>query len=131
MPKPNGYVLNYVILTTHSSHLYSMWDFTHTCNPTSSTITTATNIRYMDFKVCQIEFRVCVCININIYIYIYIYYYTNTFWFVNSKLNIQKEYSHKPRLYDCSRYYSLRSFFQKLECHYQECDYIEIGSYWV
>ena len=30
MPKPNGYVLNYVILTTHSSHLYSMWDFTHT-----------------------------------------------------------------------------------------------------
>ena len=36
MPKPNGYVLNYVILTTHSSHLYSMWDFTHTCNPTIS-----------------------------------------------------------------------------------------------
>ena len=33
-PKPNGYVLNYVILTTHSSHLYSMWYFTHTCNPT-------------------------------------------------------------------------------------------------
>ena len=30
MPKPNWYVLNYVILTTHSSHLYSMWDFTHT-----------------------------------------------------------------------------------------------------
>ena len=27
-------MLNYVILTTHSSHLYSMWDFTHTCNPT-------------------------------------------------------------------------------------------------
>ena len=26
-------MLNYVILTTHSSHLYSMWDFTHTCNP--------------------------------------------------------------------------------------------------
>ena len=24
----------YVILTTHSSHLYLMWDFTHTCNPT-------------------------------------------------------------------------------------------------
>ena len=23
----------YVILTTHSSHHYSMWDFTHTCNP--------------------------------------------------------------------------------------------------
>ena len=32
MPKPNGYVLNYVILTTHFSHLYSIWDFTHTCN---------------------------------------------------------------------------------------------------
>ena len=26
-------MLNYVIFTTHSSHLYSMWDFTHTCNP--------------------------------------------------------------------------------------------------
>ena len=26
-------MLNYVILTTHSSHLYSMWEFTHTCNP--------------------------------------------------------------------------------------------------
>ena len=26
-------MLNYVILTTHSFHLYSMWDFTHTCNP--------------------------------------------------------------------------------------------------
>ena len=26
-------MLNYIILTTHSSHLYSMWDFTHTCNP--------------------------------------------------------------------------------------------------
>ena len=24
----------YVILTTHSSHLYLMWDFTHTYNPT-------------------------------------------------------------------------------------------------
>ena len=35
-PKPNEYVLNYVILTTHSSHLYSMWDSTHTCNPTRS-----------------------------------------------------------------------------------------------
>ena len=35
-PKPNEYVLNYVILTTHSSHLYSMWDSTHTCNPTKS-----------------------------------------------------------------------------------------------
>ena len=34
MPKLNGYVLNYVILTAHSSHLYSMWDFTYTCNPT-------------------------------------------------------------------------------------------------
>ena len=29
-------MLNYVILTTHSSHLYSMWDFTHMCNPTIS-----------------------------------------------------------------------------------------------
>ena len=29
-------MLNYVILITHSSHLYSMWDFTHTCNPTIS-----------------------------------------------------------------------------------------------
>ena len=29
-------MLNYVILTTHSSHLYSMWDFTHTYNPTIS-----------------------------------------------------------------------------------------------
>ena len=28
----NGYVLNYILLTTHSSHLYSMWNFTHTCN---------------------------------------------------------------------------------------------------
>ena len=27
-------MLNYVILITHSSHLYSIWDFTHTCNPT-------------------------------------------------------------------------------------------------
>ena len=27
-------MLNYVILITHSSHFYSMWDFTHTCNPT-------------------------------------------------------------------------------------------------
>ena len=27
-------MLNYIILTTHSSHLYSMWNFTHTCNPT-------------------------------------------------------------------------------------------------
>ena len=24
-------MLNYVILTTHSSHHYSMWDFTHSC----------------------------------------------------------------------------------------------------
>ena len=32
----SGYVLNYVILITHSSHLYSIWDFTHTCNPTIS-----------------------------------------------------------------------------------------------
>ena len=24
----------YVILTTHFSHFYLMWDFTHTCNPT-------------------------------------------------------------------------------------------------
>ena len=38
-PKPNGYVLNYVILTTHSSHIYSMWDFTHTCNPTNLPLT--------------------------------------------------------------------------------------------
>ena len=29
-------MLNYVILTTHSYHLYSIWDFTHTCNPTIS-----------------------------------------------------------------------------------------------
>ena len=27
-------MLNYVILTTHFSYIYSMWDFTHTCNPT-------------------------------------------------------------------------------------------------
>ena len=27
---------NYVILTTHSSHLYSMWDFIHTCNSSIS-----------------------------------------------------------------------------------------------
>ena len=33
---PNRYVLNYVILITHFSHLYSMWDFNHTCNPTIS-----------------------------------------------------------------------------------------------
>ena len=26
-------MLNYVILTTHSSNLYSMWDFTHKCTP--------------------------------------------------------------------------------------------------
>ena len=32
----SGYVLNYVILTTYSFHLYSMWDFTHMCNPTIS-----------------------------------------------------------------------------------------------
>ena len=29
-------MFNYVILTTHSSHHYSMWDFTHTYNPTIS-----------------------------------------------------------------------------------------------
>ena len=29
-------MLNYVILTTHFSHIYSIWDFTHTCNPTLS-----------------------------------------------------------------------------------------------
>ena len=29
-------MLNYVILTIHSFHHYSMWDFTHTCNPTIS-----------------------------------------------------------------------------------------------
>ena len=29
-------MLNYVILITHSSHFYSMWDFTHTCNSTIS-----------------------------------------------------------------------------------------------
>ena len=28
-------MLNYVILTTHFSHIYSMWDFTHMCNPTN------------------------------------------------------------------------------------------------
>ena len=28
---PNGYMLNYVILITHSSNLYLMWDFIHTC----------------------------------------------------------------------------------------------------
>ena len=27
-------MLNYVILTTHSSHYYAMWDFTHMCSPT-------------------------------------------------------------------------------------------------
>ena len=27
-------MLNYVILTTHSSYLYSMWKVTHMCNPT-------------------------------------------------------------------------------------------------
>ena len=32
-------MLNYVILTTHSSHLYSIWDFTHTCNPTNLPLT--------------------------------------------------------------------------------------------
>ena len=35
MPKPNGYVLNYVILTPHSSHHFSMCDFTYTCIPKS------------------------------------------------------------------------------------------------
>ena len=29
-------MLNYVILNTYFCHLYSMWDFTHTCNPTIS-----------------------------------------------------------------------------------------------
>ena len=29
-------MLNYVISITHSFHLYSIWDFTHTCNPTIS-----------------------------------------------------------------------------------------------
>ena len=29
-------MLNYIILTTYSSHLYSMWDFTYTCNSTIS-----------------------------------------------------------------------------------------------
>ena len=29
-------MLNYIILTTHSSHLYLMWDFTYTCNLTIS-----------------------------------------------------------------------------------------------
>ena len=29
MPKLYGYVLGYVILTTHSSHHYSIWSFTH------------------------------------------------------------------------------------------------------
>ena len=29
-------MLNYVILITHSSHFYSMWDFTRTCKPTIS-----------------------------------------------------------------------------------------------
>lgn len=32
-PKLNRYVLNYVISTTHSFHIYSMWGFTHTCIP--------------------------------------------------------------------------------------------------
>ena len=30
------YELNYVILTTHFSHYYSMWDFTHTCIPNTT-----------------------------------------------------------------------------------------------
>ena len=36
MPKPNGYVLNYVISTTYSFNYYSIWNFTHKCNPTAS-----------------------------------------------------------------------------------------------
>ena len=39
MPKLNGYVLNYVILTTHFSNLYSMWDFTHMCTPNNLSLT--------------------------------------------------------------------------------------------
>ena len=39
MPKLNGYVLNYVILTTHFSNLYSMWDFTHMCTPNNLPLT--------------------------------------------------------------------------------------------
>jgi len=46
---PNGYVLNYVILITHSSHLYSMWDFTHTCNPT------ITNKNFMKNKILNMS----------------------------------------------------------------------------
>ena len=32
-------MLNYVILTIHFSHIYSTWDFTHTCNPTNLPLT--------------------------------------------------------------------------------------------
>ena len=32
-------MFNYVILTTHSSHIYSMWDFTHMCNLTNLPLT--------------------------------------------------------------------------------------------
>ena len=41
MPKPNGYKLNYVLLTAHSFHLYSMLNFTHTCNPTQGYVSLA------------------------------------------------------------------------------------------
>ena len=45
-------MLNYVILITHSSHLYSMWDFTYMCNPIiSSSRVSLPLYRFQDLSV--------------------------------------------------------------------------------
>ena len=44
MLKPNEYVLNYVILTTHFSHHYATRDFTHTYIPNNLPLITCKSL---------------------------------------------------------------------------------------